>query len=468
MPLINPSMSAIGAGAASIFHASAGCRGTISAASSTSSFTLSSLVTAGGQAVGINQLANRGDGVGYQIKVVDNASGASGKTESATIVSNTGGATPVVTVSPALTFTPTATSVYEIQSGRVFFLGAGAIGASSWKYYDFATNAIGALSQTNLAATIQTDSQLFAFSELYVSNDRSPGDGFIDTNTTYNNGNSKCCVATASGGTSITSAALANPSTPSLFTNEYRNFQVRIVEDTGTPTSVGQRRNITSHTSGNTPVFTVPVWSVTPSTTAKFVIEQNDDRIAARTSGSTNMYSYSISGNAWDAATTWTAGGGAPAAGVMIAPCFGITRDPLGNRLQGQFWIFRGGVSPTVDMWDITAGSTGVWSLAVVFGFSTQTFDTGDAGCYDPIGPAQGTNKGRIFHFSLKATNINLRFDVMTGTLLPGPYLGYPTISALVGQRSFMVYTFDGTTVVPSFYIAISNSSYMFSFVVAF
>ena len=67
--------------------------------------------------------------------------------------------------------------------------------------------------------------------------------------------------------------------TPRVLANEYRNFQIRIVQDTVNPTAVGQRRNITSHTAGASPVYTVPAWTVTPSANAIFVIENNGDRI---------------------------------------------------------------------------------------------------------------------------------------------------------------------------------------------
>lgn len=468
LALASPAMSALAAGATAIFHPSQGPRGTISAATSTTSFTLSSLTTAGGAAVGINQLANRGDGQGFWIKVVDNAAGATGKTEVVQITKNTSGATPVVTVSPALTFTPTVNSAYEILSGRVFLLGTGAIGANTWKYFDVACNSLTAKSQTNLAATIATDSYAIAFSELYVSNDRNPGDGFIDTNSTYNNGLNKCCVATASAAGSITCGALANPGTPSLFTNEYRNFQVRIVEDTGTPTSVGQRRNITSHTSGNTPVFTVPNWATTPSSTAKFVIEQNDDRIALRTSATTNMYSYSISGNAWDVSTTWTAGGSNNGAGTMIAPCWGLTRDATGDRLQGQFFVFSGGGNTTLDLWDITAGATGVWTASVVYGNSTTTFITGASGAHDPV-----CNGGRYYYINRGGSTVGIpssghRFDVLTQVLEPWIQYTYPQGGPTVGQRLHIGYCFDGATKIPLVYSLCCSLSQMFSAIVPF
>ena len=73
--------------------------------------------------------------------------------------------------------------------------------------------------------------------------------------------------------------------------NQFRNFQIRIVEDATTPTAAGQRQIISSHTAGTTPVFTIyAAWTVQPSIAAKFVIE-NPNEIILRTA-STSTYSY--------------------------------------------------------------------------------------------------------------------------------------------------------------------------------
>ena len=82
-----------GAGAGSVFVPSAGPSGTLAAGSTTSSVILSTALPA---AVGVNQLANRGDGVGYKIRIIGNASGSSGKTEERYIIGNTGGTTPTI------------------------------------------------------------------------------------------------------------------------------------------------------------------------------------------------------------------------------------------------------------------------------------------------------------------------------------------------------------------------------------
>jgi hypothetical protein len=161
-----------GAGATAIFHPSQGPRGTLTTGNTTTKIVIS---TALPSAVGVNSLANRGDGVGFRIRIIGNAGGSSGKTEERTIVANTGGTTPTVWLDSALSFTPASGDAYEIPSGRVFLLNAGTTTAGIWKYYDIATNSYsGNLATTNLPATISTDSNGIAFSESYVPNSKNP------------------------------------------------------------------------------------------------------------------------------------------------------------------------------------------------------------------------------------------------------------------------------------------------------
>ena len=75
---------------------------------------------------------------------------------------------------------------------------------------------------------------------------------------------------------SITGQASAGDA--GVLANEFRNYQIRIVEDTTTPTSVGQRRRIGFHSAGPSPKYMLTAaWTVTPSSTAKFVIENWED-----------------------------------------------------------------------------------------------------------------------------------------------------------------------------------------------
>ena len=106
-----------GAGASAIFHPSQGPRGTL-ASGTTTTVTLTTALPA---AVGVNQLANRGDGQGFRIRIIGNHAAGSGKTEEAYIIGNTSGTTPVITLDRTLSFSPASGDGYEIDSARVSF-----------------------------------------------------------------------------------------------------------------------------------------------------------------------------------------------------------------------------------------------------------------------------------------------------------------------------------------------------------
>lgn len=452
--LASPALAGtFGAGATAVFHPSQGPRGTIAAGASTTSITLTTALPA---AVGINQLANRGDGIGYRIRIVGNAAGSSGKTETRTIVANTGGTTPTITLDSALTFTPANGDAYEIRSGRVFLLSAGTLAAGVWKYYDIATNSYSAsLSTTNLPATIGTDSSAIAMSESYVPYDRQAGEGFVDGAGTYDGGLKDCIVATASSSTTLTGAGM--PAT--LQTNEYRNFQVRIVEDTGTPTAVGQRRRISSHTSGATGVFTVAAFAVTPSATAKFVIENDDDKILLTSSAGLFIYNYNITANTWDT-STWAAPV-AHGAGVVMEQAFGIARDTSGNARHSFVYRIRGGASNAIDVLDIAGAATGSWSNDIVYGKKSQTFTTGTCGAYDPT-----TLGGRFLHLCINGTQRMARFDLRNRILDASSYLRFPQGAAAAGSKLAIGTLVDGATKLSLLYQVTQTQAQMFSLAV--
>jgi hypothetical protein len=440
--LASPALAGtFGVGAAAIFHPSQGPRGTL-ASGTTTTVTLTTVLPA---AVGTNQLANRGDGQGFRIRIIGNHAAGSGKTEEAYITANTSGTTPVITLDRTLSFTPASGDAYEIDSGRVFLLGAGANAAGQWKYYDIATNSYsGNLSVVNLPATIGTDSTMLAMSEAYVPYNLTPGNGMVVGASTYSATtgvadtaqNIKCLLATASGAATITGQASAGDA--AVRTNQYRNFQIRIVEDTATPTSVGQRRNITSHTAGASAVYTVPAWTTTPSATAKFVIELNDNLILLWSSAVVTTFTYSISGDAWDASTTFASRGSAVGAGCKAEIAFGIN-DPTGNVNNGMIYSLRGGASSAMDVLDITAGTNGVWSNTIVYGNLSPTYTLGTSQAYDPL-----TNQGKYLYINVSSTQRNMRFDMLNRVIEPWAYLNFTIGTTIVGgEKSFCSFYFD-------------------------
>lgn len=420
--LASPALAGtFGAGATAIFHPSQGPRGTVAAGATTSKLTLTTPLPA---AVGVNQLANRGDGTGFRIRIQGNAAGSSGKIEERTIVANTGGTTPTLWLDSPLSFTPVLGDAYELRSGRVFLLSAGVLAAGVWKYYDIATNSFsGNLATTNLPATIGTDSNGLALSESHTPWNRVPGEGFVSGGATYDGGKN-CIAATASGATSITGSGMF----ADLAADEYRNFQVRIVEDTTTPTAVGQRRRISTHTAGAAGVFTVSAWAVTPSATAKFVIENDDDKILLRSSAGAVVYNYNITANTWDT-TTWAAPV-AHGAGVIFEQGFGYTRDAGVNARHSHIYCVRGGASAAIDVLDIAGGATGAWSNDIVYGKKGQTFTTGTNGAYDGA-----TMEGRLMHLCINGTQRMARFDMKNRILDADTYLRFPQGTAVTGQK---------------------------------
>ena len=432
-----------------IFVPSAGPNGTLSSGNTTTTVNLS---TALPSAVGINQLANRGDGqLGFKIRIIGNGTGGSGKTSESFIVANTSGTTPTLTLSPALSFSPVTGDRYEILSGRLFVVGSG----PAWKYYDLATNSFsGSLTVTNLGSVSQ-NSQMVVLDEQYVPNTQSPGGGFFGTLT-----------ATGSGGSSLTGQASGGDS--GVATNEYRNFQIRIVQDTTNTTAVGQRRRISSHTAGPSPVYTLSsAWAVTPSTTAQYVIEGNGDVLLWYTS-SVVTYSYAAGGFAADAAwsTAATAGGAgqyanrgsAPSTGSFAFWGFGVTIDTAKNTRYSMIHSWRGGGNNSIDVFDFAAAAQGTWSNGITYGLSsTQTLlTTGSCAVYDPI-----TNGGRYIYINVNGLQDFLRYDLLNRVLGSWTRNRY-TVTASAGNDSGklgFVLAFDGTNKVGMLVYARANGN---------
>lgn len=430
-----------GAGACCVFHPTQGPRGTLAASTSGTVITLSTALPA---AVGVNQLANAGDGSGFFVRIIDNGAGGTGQTVTRQVVANTAGTTPTLVLDSTLGFTPVVGSAYEFRSGRLFMLSAGTLAAGMWKYYDTLTNSFsGNLATTNLPATVGTDSDLVALSEGYAPYNAAVAEGFIGNVT-----------ATASSGTTITGSGM--PAT--LQANQYRNFQVRIVTDATNPTAAGQRRRISSHTGGATGVFTVTAWAVTPSATATFVVENDDDKILLFTN-QTNVYNYNIGGNTWDT-TTWTAAPAAGAAGVSAAQSFGIAVDAANppNARTSNIFRLRGGNVATIDVLDIAGGANGTWTTAATYGNSGTLFNTGTSGAYDAV-----TNQGRYWYLAVGGTQQFMRLDLLNRVLEPWTILRYTQGAAVVGRKLSLAFFIDGATKAAFLYAQRSTGTEQFS-----
>lgn len=442
-----------GAGAAIAFAPSLGLVGTIAAGATTTSVTLS---TALPTAVGLNMLANRGGSgeYGFKIRIIDTVAG---RTAERYIVANTAGTTPTIIVQSSFGFTPSTGARYEIIAGRVFMLNAGTVASNIWRSFEAATNTISTgLTTTNLPATIGTDTAILVLDEQYTPYNHSPGDGMIKGAYNYDSGVVQrfALTATASAASTITGQASAGDAV--VAANEYRNFQIRIVEDTTTPAAVGQRRIIASHTAGPSAVYTLgTAWTTQPSASAKYVIEL-PNLMLVRTAANTTVYTYnygdaavnngtnSIASGAWST-TYFGLAPGVNAAGGMWMPSFGIQPD-VGRFARHSFnYFIRGGGNTSLDVLDIAGSITGTWTGAVTYdGQFSAPPGAGASGCYAPFG-----QEGRMFYFNsyaASAVNQIFRFDVLNRVLSPyTPTDFLQTGTASVGNRMAAYVAQDGS-----------------------
>jgi hypothetical protein len=440
-----------GAGAASAFVPSLGLVGTIAAGATTTSVVIS---TAFPTAVGTNMLANRGGSgeYGFKLRIIDTVAG---KTAERYITGNTSGTTPTIQVLSSFGFTPSTGARYEIIAGRLFNLGAGTTAANIWRSFEVASNTLSTgLSTTNLPATIGTDSDIMVLDEQYTPYDCSPGDGMIKGAYNYDTGvvSRYALTATAAGASTLTGQATLGDAV--VVANEYRNFQIRIVEDTTTPAAVGQRRIIASHTAGPSAVYTLgTAWATQPSASAKFVIEL-PNLLLMRSTATTTVYTYnygdaavnngtnSIAAGAWSI-TYFGAAPAAAAAGGIWMPSWGIRPDAARNARHSFCYFFRGG-AVTLDVLDIAASITGTWTGAIAYDGNTVTIGVGSCGGYAPF-----ENEGRMFYINpyvASAANQFFRFDVQNRVL--SPYTNTDFIqsgTAALGKRIAAYAALDGT-----------------------
>lgn len=450
---VNPGLGGtFGAGAGCVFAPSFSLLGNIGVGCTTTSIVTSTTLTA----VGVNMMANRGGSgeYGYRIRVIGNHAGGSGLVEERWIVGNTGGTTPTILLDTALSFTPASGDTYEILGGKLYMFSAGALAATIFRSFEIGTNTLASLTNTNLPATIGTEFSGVALDEQYVPYDHKPGEGFVIGAGQYDGTSKYCLTATATAAGTITGQATGGDAT--VLQNEYRNFQIRIVEDTGAPTAVGQRRIIASHTAGASPIYTLGSnWAVQPSATAKYVIEYpNLLLLWSSATAVTYTYNYtnaainngtnSINAGAWH--TTYFGNrGGNMGAGCTSFASFGIEPDAAKNSRHSFIYSFRGGNTTTLDVLDIAGGTTGTWSNAIVYDGVYGNINTGTCGKYAPV-----DNEGRFGYMNIyvaSATNQMYRFDVKNRVLQSFPTPDQPPAgTAAAGDRIGTYAIIDGTT----------------------
>jgi hypothetical protein len=385
----------------------------------------------------------------YEVRVTGLASGL---TEERTLVANTSGLTPTIYLDEPLSFTPAAGDLFEVSSGIVYMVGVSAAGAGQTRYFGCAQAVFGNAGSTGI--TTGGASSGVVLDEKYVPYDRHSGEGFlVDSSTvpvTYNGGEYGCLQATAIAAGTITGQTASGDI--NVLQNEYRNFQIRIVEDTGTPAAVGQRRMIASHTAGDVSTATAPVytlgsnWATTPSANAKFVIE-NPNLILLQNLTQAAMLTYNYSqatinnGSTTIAANTWSATyfdatvsshAAVTATGTMAFPSF--SHEPLrqtdGVKLSrhSYIWFFRGN-SSTLDLFDIAGAVDGAWTNNVTYN-NPQSMTVGSCGDIDAV-----TFDGEYAYIVQGATAVMFQFNIACPSLVPWVQLPLQSGTAADSKR---------------------------------
>lgn len=423
MLLGSPALPAFAAGGAMQFVPSFGIVGTLAAGCSTTKLVTATATTAGTAitALGVNQLVRTDMDEAYEIRVIGLASG---KTEERTLIANTASATPTFYLDHPLTFTPQAGDLFEVQSGIIYMVSVTTAAAGQTRYFGVAQGVFGNAGSTGI--TTGAASSMIALDEKYVPYDRISGEGFLIGTATYNDGAYGCLQATATAAGTITGQATNGDAT--VLQNEYRNFQIRIVEDTGTPAAVGQRRIIASHTAGASPVYTLGSnWATTPSATAKYVIE-NPNVLLLQNLTQAGMLTYNfspytinngtanITTNAWSSTYFNATHGAAVAAGTMGIPSWSHQPDtqPDGVRLSRHSYnyFFRGN-SATLDRFDIAGAINGLWADNITYN-NPISFTVGSSGDIDAV-----TFFGEYAYLVQGATAFMYQFNVACPSLVP-------------------------------------------------
>jgi hypothetical protein len=372
---------------------------------------------------------------------------------------------------------PTAvlnTHTFRISSGRFFIMSAGTTAAGSWKTFDLGTMAWQAnLVTTNLPASWATDGKAVStakmanvevngtatagstttltdstkawvvdeFKNHWVLIVDGTGEGQmvkiisntatqltfatlatgLDATSVYQIFGSKpgfaSGLATAGGASTLTNGAKA------WTTNQWTNYQVRIVSGTG----AGQIRTIASNT--GTVLTTSSAWGTQPDSTSVYIIEGNEDYIYLAGNNAVTMYRYSISGNAWTVMAPTVARSAAPGLGMCLdwVSETGNSNWADESDIQDGRYIYsmRGGAGGLIDRFDIAGGTAGAGAWAAVTYIATETFTTGSS----------AFQSGRYLYIRKDATHRFFRFDIVGNHMEAFNTNTYPDGAALLGNK---------------------------------
>lgn len=285
---------------------------------------------------------------------------------------------------------------FVVSTGRFFIWNAGTMSTTSFKSYDPLTGVWTALSVTGGPTSWGTDGKMIITPSYDIF---------------------------ASGTTSSATVNTLSNSSKSWTTNQWSNYQVRIIEGTG----IGQVRTISSNT--GTQLTVSQNWTVTPDITSKYVIEGNDDFIYLLGNNAVTMYRYSISGNTWTTISPTSARSSAPGTGMSgnwISSVDSFGWDDENNIRNGRYiYSFRGGGTGTLHRYDIALNA---WTEITYVGLA-ETFTTGSSySKLDRYIYIRKESTGRMFKYSISGNYL----EPITTTL-------YPESTAVIGDKMWGV-----------------------------
>lgn len=340
------------------------------------------------------------------------------------IVSNTIGATATITVAvQASAFT--ASTVYRLCTPVWYVVGSGTLASGSFRKYDWATNTWTTLVNTGLPATIATDGKLISTPSWLNSDYKAFATG----------------TATAGGASTLTNSA------KTWTTNQWTNYQIRIVSGTG----AGQIRTIASNT--GTVITTSAAWTTQPDGTSVYEISGNDDFIYYIGNGAVTMYRYSITANTWTTLSPTAARAAAPGAGMSAHWIYGETNTAWTDEsviINGRrIYSFRGGGAVTLDYYDIALNT---WVSGLTYAPATETFTTGSKYAYfnDKL------------YIQKDATNRWFELDIAEQGMMGWTTMQVVQGAAIVGDTAFDATYYDGATEIHYVYMLMNTSTLMY------
>lgn len=348
------------------------------------------------------------------------------------ISSNTVGTNSVITV-PAQASAFTASTTFRLLTPRWYVLNAitaaGTTTAAVFRFYDFALNTwtsaeTGATDGIAPAAVIGTDSKLIA------------------TPSWMNEGYAAFATGTATAG----GASTLTNSAKTWTTNQWTNYQVRIVSGTG----AGQIRTIASNT--GTVLTTSAAWTTNPDATSTYSIEGNDDFIYYMGSNAVTLFRYSISAGTWTTLTPTVARAAAPGVGMSGHWVWEATDAAWTSESAVQngryIYSFRGTAGAVLDRYDIALNT---WTSALTYAPATEVFGAGSKYVY----------RNNDIYVQKDATGRWFRHNVVTSEQDGWSTMTYTQGAAIAGDTSFDVHYVDGPTEIDYVYMVLNTSTVM-------